>query len=90
MFYKVDLITESHGDLTTSYNDPIQADTPEEAIEITKESVDKYVPFFDPKDFVDDIKHVIVYECDENGKLGTMVHMEPMDQQMFDMFNAIK
>ncbi len=90
MFYKVDLITESHGDLTTPFNDPIQADTPEEAIEITKGSVGEYVPFFDPEEFVDDIKHVIVYECDEGGKLGSMVYMEPRDQQMFDTFNAIK
>ena len=90
MFYKVDLITESHGDLATPFNDPIQADTPEEAIEITKGSVGEYVPFFDPKEFVDDIKHVIVYECDEDGKLGSMVYMEPKDQQMFDTFNAIK
>lgn len=90
MFYKVDLITESYGDLTTPFNDPIQADTPEAAIEIAKGSVGKYVPFFDPKEFVDDIKHIIVYECGEKGKLGSMVYMEPRDQQMFDAFNALK
>lgn len=90
MLYIVNLITENCGDLSTLFDDPIQADTPKEAIEILKDSVGKYVPFFDPKEFVDDIKHVIVYECDEGGKLGSMVYMEPRDQQMFDTFNAIK
>lgn len=90
MIYKVDLITESHGDLTTPFNDPIQADTPKAAIEIAKGSVGKYVPFFDSKEFVDNIKLIIVYESDESGNLGSMVYMEPRDQQMFDKFNAIK
>ena len=90
MFYKVDLITESHGDLVTPFNDPIQTDTPEEAVEIAKGSVGKYVPFFDPKDFVADITQVIVYECNKDGGLVSMVYMEPKNQQMFDMFNALK
>lgn len=90
MFYIVDLITEKCGSLSTPFNEPIQSDTPEEALKIMKGSINKYVPFFDPEEFIDDIKHVIVYECDKNGKLETMVYMEPRDQQMIDTFNALK
>lgn len=90
MFYKVDLITESHGVLVTPFNDPIQSNTPEEAIEIVKGSVGKYVPFFAPEEFVADIKQIIVYECNKNGQLGSMVYMEPRDQWTFDKFNSIE
>lgn len=90
MFYNVGLITEKYGSLSTPFDEPIQSDTPEEALEIMKESIDEYVPFFDPKEFSDDITHVVIYECSESGKLGSIVYMEPRDQQLIDTVNAFK
>lgn len=90
MFYNVGLITEKYGSLSTPFDEPIQADTPEEALETMKETIDKYVPFFDPKEFSDDITHVVIHECSESGELGSIVYMEPRDQQLIDTFNALK